>query len=121
MTLFKNGLFKFHSGSISRHKIDCDDLTSEDLYTLVQLVKERFSYKRVIGIPQGGMKFANVLNEFIDLNSNTVLLVDDVLTTGNSMREWRKKIDNEFVAGIVIFAWIQPEDWIYPIFRYALN
>ena len=49
-------------------------------------------FRAAIGIPRGGIKLGQYLNEYSTQNSDhPYLLVDDVLTTGGSMEEYLKK------------------------------
>lgn len=116
MNLFKWGEFTSHSGLSLPFKIDCDALTDEDLDTLAKLISIQGGYSSVIGIPTGGIRFANALGKYCTQWGIATLLVDDVLTTGNSMEEYRDKISTNNVIGIVIFARSKPADWILPIF-----
>lgn len=73
----------------------------------------------VVGIPRGGLRFAAALRPYAVLHSDTVLIVDDVLTTGASMKEMRslKESQGYHTIGLVIFARKQPPTWVEPIFR----
>ncbi len=117
--LFNIGNFKLHSGSTSSFKIDCNALTSRDWDSLAYLISQKYKYDRVIGIPSGGLKLARALTQF-SLNGYKTLIVDDVLTTGSSFEEIRKRIKEESF-GIVIFARRKCPDWITPIFELNTN
>jgi orotate phosphoribosyltransferase len=45
------------------------------------------------------------------------LIVDDVLTTGKSMEEMRKKHSNVLTIGVVLFARGKCPKWVEPIFN----
>ena len=117
MTLFKTGYFTLHSGSKSYWKIDCDALTDNDWRTLAQMVYERVGhFRRVIGVPQGGLKLALALRHLCFPNPEyPTLLVDDVLTTGASMEKLRETTAGACI-GAVVFARGACPDWIIPIF-----
>lgn len=121
MSIFKQIVFKSHSGELLNWKIDCDDFTDEDLDTLAFIVSQKFIFNRVIGIPTGGMRFANALTQYIDKKATYPLIVDDVLTTGKSMIAEAKKISScscSYAIGVVIFSRIENyPDWIHPIFK----
>jgi len=100
----------------------------------------------VEGIPRGGLAFAAALRRYESctcghhhyLHSfqgwmqrpvpchecgcekftgiDTLLIADDVLTTGRSMEEWRRKCGAKVVAGVVAFARTVPPPWITPRF-----
>ncbi len=102
-SLFQRGAFTLHSGETSSWKIECDALTSEDWDTLATIAMERFTlpFGKVIGIPTGGMAFARALEPY-QRASMTILIVDDVLTSGQSMlRELEKEPTG---IGLVAFA-----------------
>jgi orotate phosphoribosyltransferase len=114
--LFKFGNFTLHSGSKSNFKIDCDALSDQDIESLAESVAAKFQYKQAVGVPRGGIRFAEALNRYRDPKHNLILIVDDVLTTGKSMIEYADKFKNEQVQGIVIFARNICPEWIVPIF-----
>jgi orotate phosphoribosyltransferase-like protein len=71
----------------------------------------------VVGIPRGGVPFAQALAPFVTPGSKDVLIVDDVLTTGQSMENERKQYPNQPVTGVVVFnRALLLSDWIVPIF-----
>lgn len=116
MSLFLNQSFISHSGINLPFKIECDDLTPEDLKTLAEIVSHKFKFKQAIGIPRGGNRFAHALNNFAHSQNSLTLIVDDVYTTGKSMNEMAKNYENSWHIGIVIFARNLTPNWIYPIF-----
>lgn len=114
MSLFQLGDFILHSGDISHFKIDCDALTFEDWEAIAFLVKEKFKFSKVIGIPEGGIKLAQALEKYIELGHQT-LIVDDVYTTGNSM--FAMNVNRpEMCIGVVLFARGKCPSWVWPIF-----
>lgn len=123
MNLFQKVDFTSHSGKQLDFKIECDALTDEDWKCIAHLISKRFEFCKVFGIPKGGMKLAGILGRFYRKKFSTRwLIVDDVLTTGNSMNEKREELMkgvglNAFpVQGIVLFARGKCPDWIIPIF-----
>ena len=95
--LFQLGEFALHSGKHSKWKIDCDILKGKDYETLAWIVAKEWNlrFSGVISIPIGGDRFAEKLRkyEYKWTEYKTVLIVDDVLTTGKSFEEERKKWD----------------------------
>lgn len=89
--LFVEGEFVAHSGDTLFEKIECDALTYDDWHCLAEMVARRVDHRPwAIGIPEGGLALARALNALpfsSDSASHRNLVVDDVLTTGNSMRE----------------------------------
>lgn len=118
MNLFQLGEFTLHSGSKSYWKVDCDALTDEDWKALARMVYESvLHFRRVIGIPSGGLKLAEALKPYRFPNPEyPILVVDDVFTTGNSMNEMKSKLGND-CRGAVIFARSKCPDWVTPLFQ----
>lgn len=104
--LFRVGNFTSHSGVNLDWKIDCDALTHGDWDTLAYLIAREYSFGRVIGIPRGGLELARRLERACIHGNNTLLIVDDVLTTGGSMREEIKKhyLSYSDIRAVVVFA-----------------
>lgn len=118
MPLFKWGRFTSHAGLSLDWKIDCNALAPEDWPCLAKVVASRFKFGEVIGIPTGGYCFSNALRDHRTPGNSTLLIVDDVLTTGKSMEEERAKHPGRPVQGVVLFSrmWVRPL-WIEPIFQ----
>ena len=134
--LFIDGPFTSYSGVRLPFKINCDALTDADLATLAAQVAAKITFRRVAGIPRGGLRFADALQPYaqdrfkinmpMTIVDDTVLIVDDVLTTGESMilarghllsaclleDGWRPP-----VLGVVIFARGPCPTWVRPIFQ----
>lgn len=120
--LFQLGQFFLHSRGTSEWKIDCDALTDEDLRALTHIVSTHFKFCHVVGVPEGGLRFADALRSYATTNvKDPVLIVDDVLTTGSSMTAARKNLgENSNVIGVVIFSRGKSLDWVTPIFQTEL-
>lgn len=116
MALFQTGDFTLHSGEKASWKIDCDALTRKDWDTLARIVAGQIDFYDVYGVPTGGSAFAEALFPYASETAKNMLIVDDVLTTGNSMYEARSKF-GEHSIGVVVFARGVPPSWVYPIFR----
>lgn len=114
MSLFKLGDFTLHSGASTFWKVDCDCLTDDDWTTLARMIyEENKPFRKVIGIPSGGLKLAKALQIYCFPNPEyPILIVDDVLTTGKSMEEARA---GRNVKGAVVFARGAYPDWIKPL------
>ena len=82
---------------------------------MAYIVKEKVKFREVIGIPEGGVRFAQALERYKQGGYPT-LIVDDVLTTGASMEAIRKKRGRDSI-GIVLFARGECPNWITPLFR----
>lgn len=116
MELFRQGNFKLHSGQRSWFKIDCDALADDDWKVLARLVAARMDFSEVIGVPRGGLRFAEALKCYCkSLPQLPTLIVDDVLTTGRGMEKLRSQQANHCI-GVVLFARGHCPLWIVPIF-----
>lgn len=111
-----------HSRGTSEWKIDCDALTDEDIKMFAHVISKHFTFCHVVGVPEGGLKFAEALRGYASINTkDPVLIVDDVLTTSASMNGARRDIgENANVIGVVIFARGSTPDWVTPIFKTEL-
>jgi orotate phosphoribosyltransferase len=97
--LFQFGFFKLNSGRETSFKIECDALTKDDWNTLAFLISSKVTFREVIGVPKGGLPLAESLKKFIQKDEKLPrLIVDDVLTTGNSIRKLMQKGDKAFVV-----------------------
>ena len=110
MNLFVYGFFLGHSGSQLSWKIECDALTDEDVFCLSNMLCMTLWLQNInrffmIGIPGGGLRFAEQMNRITgveDAEDVPHIVVDDVWTTGTSMKEWMEKTQSEY--GIVVFS-----------------
>lgn len=131
-SLFTAGMFRSHSGIALPFKIDCDALTDDDLKTLARRVSDILRFNAVVGIPNGGLRFSIALQRYVLTRGQiivmghlpTTLIVDDVLTTGNSIERERARLadtlppgDNMMFAGLVIFARAPCPNWVRSIFQ----
>lgn len=114
MGIFKKMNLTLHSGAKSDFKIECDALDDEDIETIAYLISKKVNFRKVIGVPNGGIRLQKSLEKYI--TDGLILIVDDVLTTGKSMEEMRNKEGKETI-GVVIFARNKCPDWITPIFQ----
>ena len=119
VNLFQQGNFILHSGRESFFRIECAALTDADWETLALLVARRFDFRKVIGIPRGGEKFAKALEKYCDSESQVILIVDDVLTTGQSMKEeqGRQQKEGITIKGVVVFLRGCCPLWVWSIFQ----
>lgn len=84
--LFRAGEFVLASGRTATWKIDCAALTPADWQGLALILKPRvLPFDRVMGVPTGGLPFADALREHETEDAYRILVVDDVWTTGGSM------------------------------------
>lgn len=123
MSLFQNIDFTSHSGVPLTWKIECDALTPDDWAWAAARVAERVSFHSIVGIPTGGWRFGDALEQYKRDDGHYFLLADDVLTTGRSFREWHEILATNAhpirpnFLGVVLFARIPPpEPWIKALF-----
>ena len=118
VAFFENGEFTTHSGLTLSFKINCDALSDEDIETLANIVRKKFKFSKVYGVPRGGIRLAKALEKYLS-SIGPVLIVDDVLTTGKSMEEAKAKFPGEDVLGVVIFARGSCPVWVHAMFMKA--
>jgi orotate phosphoribosyltransferase len=99
VNLFQSGIFTLASGQTVNFKIECDALTEQDWKTLARIAAYVLPpFGNVIGVPTGGLPFAEALEEHATVGP--LLVADDVLTTGGSIGKYMAKGD----LGVVVFA-----------------
>ena len=122
MNLFQSVDFVSHSGLELKWKIECDALSDPEWFTISQMIMEiSVPFKEAIGIPRGGTKLGNLLNQYgTGKRKDPVLLVDDVLTTGESMKQFKTKRSWRYPSdyiGWVVFARNKCPDWVTALFQ----
>ena len=103
-----------HSGSDSDFKIECDALTNEEVETFAMLISQKFAFGEVEGIQHGGLPIAAALQKYCTRLCSRRLIVDDVLTTGLSMKHAHKHPTD---VGVVLFARGPCPYWVHPVFQ----
>lgn len=102
-----------NSGQRSAFKIECDALTDEEWGALAAWAADLLPpFGDVEGVPRGGLKLAAALERHRS-PLGSLLIVDDVLTTGGCMERWRKGRD---AIGLVVFARGVPPAWVTALF-----
>ena len=120
--LFQTSDFKSHSGIDLSWKIECDALQDGEWFTISKMIMEISPpFKEAVGIPRGGTKLGNLLNQYgTGKREAPVCIVDDVLTTGGSMKEFKTKRQwrnpSKYI-GWVVFARTPPPDWVRVLFQ----
>ncbi len=118
MSLVEFGWFSTHSRFQLPWKVDCDALSDDDIAAIAQLIRWKFAFGEVYGVPRGGLRLAAALAPYVDEGYPT-LIVDDVLTTGKSMLRASEEHGDKHgrrTIGVVIFARGKCPDWVWPIF-----
>jgi hypothetical protein len=119
--LFIEEDFKSHAGLDLHWKIEMDALDEAEWKCIARMIMEYQTepFQAAIGIPRGGLKLSVYLNDYSTQNNNDpYLIVDDVLTTGGSMEEFKKEyFDKNKVFGWVVFSRQRPPDWVRTLFQ----
>ncbi len=116
MGLFQFGDFQLASGDVSLFKIDCDALTPKDWEALAFMASRSLQpFGNVVGVPRGGLPFADALRKYVTEGSQLLLIAEDVVTTGGSIIRFRNnRVD---VIGVCVFARGDCPTWVTPLFR----
>ena len=120
--LFIEQDFIGHSGDQLHWKIEMDALEDAEWKCIARMISEYHRerpFQAAIGIPRGGLKLIGYLNDYSTQNpKDPYLIVDDVLTTGGSMEEFKEEhFKNKKTMGWVVFARKKPADWINALFQ----
>ena len=120
--LFQKIDFKSHSGLDLTWKIEMDALTPNEWDCISHMIRELSPpFREVIGIPRGGNVLGKLMNRHgTGKREDPICIVDDVLTTGESMNEFKTKRQwrnpSKYI-GWVVFARSQPPDWVTALFQ----
>lgn len=125
MGLFQLGDFPLSSGGRSPWKIECDALTTDDWAALALMAADLVPpFRSVVGVPRGGVPFANALRKYQTPSPlGCVLVAEDVVTTGRGMEEVLaelKEYDNDptvTYCGVCVFARGRCPEWVRPLFQ----
>ena len=121
--LFQSIDFKSHSGLDLSWKIEMDALSDPEWFTVKKMIMEITPpFKEAVGIPTGGTKLGDLLNEHgTGKDEDPICIVDDVLTTGESMEYFLTQYQRNrkpFTAiGWVVFARSQCPGWVTALFQ----
>lgn len=105
VALFDDTEFISHAGLKLGWKIEMDALYTEDWRCLAKMIMEYETrpFREAVGIPRGGVRLGQMLNEYATGNpDDPVLIVDDVYTTGTSFKEFIA--ENYLVTPIICWA-----------------
>tara|TARA_Y100001949_G_C15974282_1_gene325376 strand:- start:1299 stop:1709 length:411 start_codon:yes stop_codon:yes gene_type:complete len=125
--LFQSVNFKSHSGLDLTWKIEMDALDDLEWQTIARMIIEATPpFREAVGIPRGGVKLGDMLNEHATGNEgDPICIVDDVLTTGESMEYFLSQYQRNrrpFTAiGWVVFARTMPPLWVKALFQMPVN
>jgi len=119
--LFIEEDFTGHSGEQLHWKIEMDALDDAEWKCIARMILEYETrpFQAAIGIPRGGLTLSSYLNEYSTQNpEDPYLIVDDVLTTGGSMEEFKEEhFKDKKVVGWVVFSRNRPSDWVNVLFQ----
>ena len=119
--LFIEEDFTGHSGGQLHWKIEMDALDGAEWKCIARMIMEHETrpFQAAIGIPRGGLTLSMYLNDYSTQNpKDPYLIVDDVLTTGGSMEEFKKEhFINRRTIGWVVFSRNRPPDWVRVLFQ----
>jgi hypothetical protein len=105
MALFVDEEFTSHAGLQLGWKIEMDALYESDWRCLAKMILEYETrpFREAVGIPRGGKRLGDILNESSTGNpDDPVLIVDDVYTTGTSFKEFIA--ENYLVTPVICWA-----------------
>jgi hypothetical protein len=113
-SLFQVGSFQLSSGIESSFRINAHRLTANDWKTLAHMAVSIVPpFSSVVGVPTGGLPFADALRPHARAYS-PVLVVDDVLTTGASIRKVAQYYENPIL--LVAFSRASTHNDIFAVF-----
>ena len=122
--LFRSIDFKSHAGLDLSWKIEMDALSENEWFTIARMILEISPpFHSAIGIPRGGVLLGELLNKHgTGKEEDPFCIVDDVLTTGKSMIDYREEMNIErwqksCALGWVVFARVKPPKWIKALFQ----
>jgi hypothetical protein len=125
MNIFQQVDFKSHAGLDLRWKIECDGVSKKEWKCLAEMILdyEKRPFQSAIGIPRGGVMLGSFLNQYSTQKlDDPYLIVDDVLTTGGSMVDFRKEhFSGKETFGWVVFARGFPPQWCRSLFQMPFN
>ena len=120
--LFQKVNFKSHAGLDLTWKIEMDALSRDEWECIAEMIIElSVPFREAVGIPRGGTILGTLLNQHgTGKREHPICIVDDVLTTGGSMNEFKRKRQwrnaTKYI-GWVVFARSRPPDWVNALFQ----
>lgn len=121
--LFQEHDFIGHSGGQLHWKIEMDALDNAEWKCIATMIMELTQpFQEAIGIPRGGVKLGELLNEHSTGNpEHPICIVDDVLTTGGSFNyfidQYLRNREPVPYIGWCVFARSQPPSWVKALFQ----
>lgn len=127
MNLFDMGGFVLHSGQSSYWRMNCENLSDDDWHCIAVQLRNMIPlpWGKVLGIPRGGLKLAEKLGEFNMQGVPRILIVDDVMATGTSFRDYINEHKHTFKGSEIIRAvafsrmrYNSGNNYIYSLWQY---
>ncbi len=113
MTWLQSEPVTLASGRDSAFKVDCDHLTDDDVNAACDLLAVIVpAFGTVHGVPTGGERIARGMQRHTTPGCPLILVVDDVWTTGGSMRRFMDAHDLPTHRGAVLFARGPVPSWV---------
>lgn len=122
--MFRTGDFILHSGQHTPVKIECDNAVQDNWEALAKWAYEdlgaRFCHVTPVLDSNGNAgKFAAALRPYVDPSSHFLLIVDDVYTTGDTLRKHAARLTLAppyALRGLVAFAREPIADpWVFAV------
>jgi len=126
VNLFQKGAITLRSGKKSDYKIECDALTQDDWEGIAAAIMEEkllLPFSGVSGVPRGGVPLANAMMQYVTPLADTLLICEDIVTTGGSMERWHAKLAADqavkfrWVAGVCFIARGNTPIWVTPLLK----
>lgn len=126
MNLFQRGDFTLRSGRKSTYKVECDAMTEADWAGVAAAIAEEkllLPFSGVSGVPRGGVPFAAAMMKYVTPGANTLLVCEDIVTTGGSMEKWLAglvadpAVQFEWVIGVCFIARGEVPFWVTPFLQ----
>ena len=120
--LFQKVNFKSHAGLDLTWKIEMDALSRDEWECIAEMIIElSVPFREAVGIPRGGTILGTLLNQHgTGKREHPICIVDDVLTTGGSMNEFKRKRQwrnpSKYI-GWVVFSRSQTPHWVNALFQ----
>ena len=74
--LFQHGASRLHSGGRTNLLIDCQALSDASLDAIARALSDKYCWDKVIGVPNGGLRFAAAFSKYrAGWQMNGILLI----------------------------------------------
>ena len=115
--MFRLGEYKSRSGRMLPYKVECNDLTYEDMIAIADHIKRNYEFGAIYAMSENMIPITKMLKEHMSCH-RTILVLDDVLTTGETFKTFKNTYKGKFdIIGVVIFARGKCPSWVKPIWR----